>query len=184
MSAIDILEKRVEELEKQILGKRKQTDVTQTIADQLIQTKVMISSALSLRESITSLLEKMPKVNEYLDPTLFVGELESEVKRQYVLLLYPELKETAELLQKFNGLKSVLDSKHILQVNDSMGKLNELAAANLVLYEKSRDTTNDILKALQAYNDIIMSIRKLFADLDQSITELEISRLPKAKIDD
>lgn len=184
MTAIDSLEKRLEALENKVFAEKDIIDKTRSITDQLLQTKVMISSALSLRESITSLLEKMPKINEYLDPTYSVNESETELKRQYVILLYPELKETAELLHRFDDLKSMADSKAIVQISDSVGKLNELATANLALYEKSKDTTNNVIKALQTYNDITMSIRKLFANLDKSLTELEMLIHTKVKMEE
>lgn len=184
MTPVDSLEKRLEALENKVFAQKNVIDKTRTVTDQLLQTKIMIKSALSLRESITSLLEKMPKINEYLDPTYSVNESETELKRRYVILLYPELKETAELLHRFNDLKSMADSKAVVQISDSVGKMNELAAKNLALYEKSRDTTNDILKALQAYNDITFSIRKLFADLDKSLTELELLIHTKVKMEE
>lgn len=184
MASVDLLEKRLEALELQVLGKAGTKDKTQDITELLIHTKMMITSALSLREVITSILEKMPKLNEYLDPTYSVNDLETEVKRQYVMLLYPELKETAELINKFEFLKPVIDSKCILEISQSMEKLKELTAANINLYEESTKTTNDVLKALQAYNNITLSIRKLFAELDKSVTDLENSLQPKVKMEE
>lgn len=184
MASMDLLEKRLEALELQVLGKSTTKNKTQDITELLIHTKMMIASALSLREVITSILEKMPKLNEYLDPSYSVNDLETEVKRQYVMLLYPELKETAELINKFEFLKPVIDSKCILEISQSMDKLKELAVANVNLYEESKKTTNDVLKALQAYNNITLSIRKLFAELDKSVTELENSLQPKVKIEE
>lgn len=184
MGLFEILEKRVVAWEKKVLGQKNVTDKTRTITEQLLQTKVMIKSSLSLRDCITSLLEKMPKINEYLDPTYSVNESETEIKRRYVILLYPELRENAELLHRLNDVKSTVDSEAIVKISDLVGKLNELAAANLALYEKSRYITNNILKALQAYNDITMLIGKLFADLDKSVTELELSIHTQVKMEE
>lgn len=183
-AAVDLLEKRLEALELQVLGKKGSRGKAQDITELLIHTKMMIASALSLREVITSILEKMPKLNEYLDPSYSVNDLETEVKRQYVMLLYPELKETAELINKFEFLKPVVDSKCILEISQSMEKLKELTAANISLYEESTKTTNDVLKALQAYNNITVSIRKLFAELEKSVAELESSLQPKVKMEE
>lgn len=182
--SVDMLEKRLEVLEHTVIGKKKLVDKMQDVTELLIHTRMMIASALSLREVITSLLEKMPKLNEYLDPTYSANDLETELKRQYVMLLYPELKETSQLINKFENLKPVIDSKSILQVTEYLDKLNELATVNLKLYEQSRETTNNVLKALQMYNDITLSIRKLFADLDKSVTELEDSLHPKVAIEE
>lgn len=184
MASVDLLEKRLAALELQVLGKTSPNDQTQDIAELLIRTKTMINSALSLREVITSILERMPKINEYLDPSYSINDSEIEMKRQYVMLLYPELKQAAELINKFDFLKHVIDSKCILEINQNMEKLKGLTASNISLYEESTKITNDILNALQTYNNITLSVRKLFAELDRSVTELEESLKPKAKIDE
>lgn len=182
--SVDMLEKRLEALEHTITGKKKLVDKIQDVTELLIHTRMMIASALSLREVITTLLGKMPKLNEYLDPTYSANDLEIELKRQYVMLLYPELKETSQLISKFESLTPAIDSKSILQVTEHLDKLNELASVNLKIYEQSRETTTNVLKALQMYNDITISIRKLFADLDKSVTELENSLHPNVPIEE
>lgn len=181
---IDLLEKRVQALELQVVGKSTISDKTQDVTDLLIRTKMMINSALSLREVITSILEKVYKLNEYLDPAYSVSDSEMEVKRQYVMLMYPELKQTVELLNKYDCLKPVLDSESILEINQAMDKLKELTANNISLYDESTKTTNAVLKVLQTYNTITLSMRKLFADLDQSVTDLEVSLQPKMKMEE
>lgn len=183
-SAIDVLERRLEVLEKQILGKLTDVEKLQDVTELLIHTKMMITSALSLRDGINSVLEKMSTLNEYLDPTYSANDLEIELKRQSVMLLYPELKDISNQIKKFEALKPAVDSKAILQITDRLDKLNELAVANLQIFEESRAVTNNILKALQNYNDVILSIRQLFAKLDNSITELEVSLQPKVKIEE
>lgn len=184
MASIDLLEKRLEALELQIMGKSGSKGKSQDVTELLLHTKMMTASALSLREVITSILERMPKLNDYLDPSYSLNDHETEVKRRYVILLYSELKESAELIKKFEFLRPVLDSNYILEIGQSMEKLKELTAENVSLYEKSTQTTNDVLKALQTYNNITLSIRKVFVELDKSVTELENASQPKVKVEE
>lgn len=93
MDPIDLLEKRIEALELQVLPKEKSSleSKFQGITDILLQTQTMISSALSCRDAITSILRHIQTVNEYLDPCYGENDLEVEAKRHYLLELYPEV---------------------------------------------------------------------------------------------
>lgn len=93
MDAIDLLEKRIEALELQVLPREKASleSKSQAITDLLLQTQTMISSALSCREAITSILQHMTTINDYLDPCNGENDLEVEAKRHYLLELYPEV---------------------------------------------------------------------------------------------
>nr|CAI5830108.1 unnamed protein product [Callosobruchus analis] len=136
MEAIDLLEKRIAALELQVLPENSNSEAnkTQTITDLLIQTQTMITSALSCREAITSILQHMTTINEYLDPALKPA---------------------------------------------NSRELEQYAANNLSLYEESRQVTMKVLNSLQQYNDIQTSLKTLFAQLDQAVTDLEKALKPK-----
>ncbi|CAH1369256.1 hypothetical protein MTP99_010723 [Tenebrio molitor] len=182
MDSLDFLEKRIEALELQILPKNPNfaiDDKTQEISDLLLQTQTMISSALSCREAITSILQHMTTINEYLDPSNGENELEVEAKRHYLLELYPELKDTVKLISTFENLTPYTDSESILKVTELTDKLESLAVYNLKIFEESQQVTQKTVCALQQYNDIISSIKVLFSQLDKAITDLEAALLPK-----
>lgn len=113
---ISLLEKRVAALELQVFNKNADTAKNQVITDLLLQTHTMIASALSCRDNIVSILERMPLLNEYLNPSYMDNALELEARRQYVLEIYPELKRTVELVGKFQKLKLFTDSPQLEQV--------------------------------------------------------------------
>lgn len=181
MDAIDLLEKRIEALELQVLPRERASleGKSQAITDLLLQTQTMISSALSCREAITSILQHMTTINEYLDPCNGENDLEVEAKRHYLLELYPELKDTVQLIGTFQNLIPYTNSENILKVTELSDKLEQLAAANLSIYEESREVTQNVLKSLQQYNDITNSIKILFAQLDRAIVDLEVALQPK-----
>lgn len=181
MDAIDLLEKRIEALELQVLSKDTSSvaNQTQAITDLLMQTHTMITSALSCREAITSILQHMMTINEYLDPSYGENVLEVEAKRHYLLELYPELKDTVKLIGTFENLIPYADSANILKVTELSEKLDRLAVNNLSIYEESVEVTQNVLASLQKYNDITGSIKVLFAQLDRAVTDLENALQPR-----
>lgn len=182
MDPLSVLEKRIERLELQIFpkGPNLSQDVkTEDISDLLLQTQTMISSALSCREAITSILQHMTTINEYLDPTNGESELEVEAKRHYLLELYPELKDTVRLISTFENLTPYGDSQNIVKVTELCEKLESLAASNVEIFQESQEVTQNTVSALQKYNDIVESIKLLFAQLDAAVSDLEMALLPK-----
>lgn len=183
---IDLLEKRIAALELQILPEDKNTELnkTQAIADLLIQTHTMIATALSCRDVISSILEKLPIINEYLNPMYSENELELHAKRQYVLELYPELKQTAALMSEFDTVKDVTDSKVISRISDLSDKLENLTISTLSTYDECKVITCKVLESLQQYNDITKTIKILFAQLEYKVNEIETALAPKPPSDD
>ncbi|EFA03783.1 uncharacterized protein LOC658790 [Tribolium castaneum] len=182
MDSLDVLEKRIAALELQVLPKNPNfasDDKTQEITHLLLLTQTMISSALSCREAITSILQHMTTINEYLDPSNGENELEVEAKRHYLLELYPELKDTVKLISTFESLTPYTDSSSIIKVTELTDKLESLAVSNLKIFEESQEVTKKTVSALQQYNDIISTIKVLFSQLDKAITDLEVALLPK-----
>lgn len=181
MDAISLLEKRIEALELQVLPSNGTTLSTnsQTVTDLLFQTQTMITSALSCREAITSILQHMVTINEYLDPRNGANELEVEAKRHYLLELYPEIKDTVQTISGFEKLVPFIDSTNIAKVTELAEKLQQLAVSNLTIYDESREVTLKVLKSLQEYNNITSSIKILFAQLDKAVSDLELALQPK-----
>ncbi|XP_066159120.1 dynactin subunit 3 [Euwallacea fornicatus] len=181
MESIDLLEKRIEALELQILPKDKSSidGTSPAITDVLLHTQTMISSALSCRDAITSILQNMTTINDYLDPCNGENDLEVEAKRHYLLELYPELKDTVQLIRTFQNLMPFTNSENILKVTELSDKLQQLTADNLTIYEESREVTKNVLKSLQQYSDITRSISVLFIQLDRTVTDLEAALQPR-----
>lgn len=173
MNAIDILEKRIKALELVILPNEPETVKNLAITDLLLQTQTMISSALSCREAITSILSHMNTINAYLDPTNGENDIEVETKRIYLLELYPELKELVHSIGTFESLIPYTDPTNLLRVNDLSVKLEELAVANINIYEDNKIITKKVLESLQVYSDITSCIKLLFGQMDKAITDLE-----------
>lgn len=179
MDVLDLLEKRIAALELQVLPKNSDVAGSQVITDLLMQTHTMLQSALSCRESITTILNYMNTINDYLDPNNGESELEIDAKRHALLELYPELKDTVQLVSTIESLTPYTDSSNIMKVTELSGKLEQLAVTNLGIYDENREYTHNVIKCLQQYNDITSSIKILFGQLDKAMTDLEIALEPK-----
>ncbi|KAF5269254.1 hypothetical protein FQR65_LT02555 [Abscondita terminalis] len=166
MDPIDLLEKRIAALELEVLPLVKNVgrDKSQLISDLLIQTHSMTTTALSCREVITSILRRMEVINDYLNPNYCDTQLDVQDKKQYILELYPEMKKTMQLVVDFDRLRAFIDSSSINNIPTLVDKLEKLTISN--------------------YNDITMSIKILFAQLEESITNIEISLQTKGRLDD
>ncbi|XP_017785793.1 PREDICTED: uncharacterized protein LOC108568950 [Nicrophorus vespilloides] len=179
-----IMERRVAALEQMVFKGLKDIPKNQEVTELLLQAHTMIASSLSCRETILSVMQRMAILNGYLDPNYIDSELELEVKKQYILELHPELKKQVELVANIEKLKPFADSPNISQVTDLSDKLEELTITNLNTYEESKTVTDEVLDSLQRYNDITMTTRLLFAELDMRVTELELSENTKNLLDD
>ncbi|XP_018334783.1 uncharacterized protein LOC112905845 [Agrilus planipennis] len=182
MDTIDLLEKRIAQLELSILPKDIEEDVRKKhlVTDLLIQTHTMIATALSCREVVTSILQRMPEINDYLDPHYSENLLDTEQKKQYILELYPELKKTAELVVQFQKVNPFAELVDIDKLEDRL----ELATiSNADIYKESQEVTHNILKSMQQYNDIISTIKVLFMQLECSVSEIEKSLQSKPVYD-
>lgn len=144
-----------------------------TVADMLIQTNTLIASALSGRDIVNTILNRMVELNQYLDPNYYENKLNIQAKRQFILALYPEIKKYGESIQKLKSLVPVLDSQQLNNVPSLIPKLEQLTVSNLKMHEESQEVSASIAQALQQYNDIIYSISRTFVQLEDIVTRLE-----------
>nr|XP_023019176.1 dynactin subunit 3-like [Leptinotarsa decemlineata] len=175
MDPINLLESRIENLEIQIFGDKLPTTNTKNVTSLLLETHAMITSALSCREVISSMLHHLSIINEYLDPNLGVDELEAETKRYHLLQLYSELKDTVQKIGTLESLLPFIDSENIAKVTELSGNIEQLAVGNMNTYSECQEVTQNVLKSLRNYNEIISTIKILFADLDTEVSLLENS---------
>ncbi|KAF5270489.1 hypothetical protein FQA39_LY08367 [Lamprigera yunnana] len=186
MDPIDYLEKRIAALELEVLPLAKDVglDKSQLIVDLLLQTHSMTTTALSCREVITSILRRMEIINDYLNPNYYDTQLEIKDKKQYILELYPEMKKSIRLVTDFENLCAFLDSSSINNIPALVDRLEKLTISNVNTYKECKEVTNKILQTLQQYNDITTSVKVLFAQLEESITNIEITLHSRGRFDD
>lgn len=149
------------------------TVLSSSVADMLIQTNTLVASALSGREIVTTIFNRMNDLNQYLDPNYYESKLSVASQKQYILALYPEIKKYGESIHKLKTLVPVLDSTHLNNVPGLIPKLEQLTVSNLNMQEESQEVSARISEALQKYNDIIYSISRTFVQLEDILSRLE-----------
>ncbi|CAG9835819.1 unnamed protein product [Diabrotica balteata] len=180
---LDLLEKRIEALELKVFPAGDPSAIAnknQTITNILTQVQTFVTTALTCRETITSMLQCYGTLNEYLDPAGGADELEVEAKRHYILQLHPEIKDTLQTHTRIlQNLLPYVESENISKVVEMTAQLEEASVSHLNLYGEWRDTMYKMVVALQNFTDIMSSIKVLFSQLDNTLTSLEYSLQPK-----
>lgn len=185
MDPIDLLERRIAALELKVLPLEStmEENASTSVADMLIQINTLISSALSCRDVVTAILNRMNELNEYLDPSFYENRMDTDAKRQFILAVYPEIKNYGESIQKLKKLVPILDSEPLNNVPSLVPKLEQLTIANLNTQEENQQVSKNIANALQQYNDIIYCITRTFVQLEEVITQLELEMKPKVVVE-
>lgn len=181
---IDILERKIAALELKVLPMEKQEEnIKLNVTDMLLQINTLISAALSCREVVTAILNRMPELNRYLDPSFCEYQLTTESKRQFILAIYPEIKKYWESIQKLKLLVPILDSEPLQNVPTLVPKLEHLTLSTLKLHEEGQQVSKSITEALQQYNDIISLISQTLIQFEELVTQFELQMRPRVVIE-
>lgn len=180
MENLDMIESRVSALEEKILGqtkneepKRNFSDLKPMITDTLLEAQTMITSALSCRDSIGRVMDKMVRVDEYLDPLYVAQIMDVECKMTYILEMHEKLNELHEKLKIFDKLLVVLDSENIKKLLENGETIQITAAKTSEVNELSISTLDKIMKLLVGYDDMMKNVQHLFRQMNLLLTNLE-----------
>ncbi|XP_044751801.1 uncharacterized protein LOC123311774 isoform X2 [Coccinella septempunctata] len=176
MPNLDLIESRIAALEREILGianNGNTDDLKTTVTDSLIQAHTMISSALSCRDSITAVMDRMAKVDEYLDPLYVVQMIDVECKMTYVLEMHEKLKENYESLKALDKLLVILNSENINRLIDNDDRIKLALIENFAINQERLKTVENVIKVLVGYNDMMKNIKLLFRQMNLLLTNLE-----------
>ncbi|KAK9888505.1 hypothetical protein WA026_000756 [Henosepilachna vigintioctopunctata] len=178
-NTIAILESRINVLESHILGNCTKIEDVTTVTDSLLQAQTMISSALRCRDSITSVLDSMFIINEYLDPMYSEEMIDVECKMSFLMEAYESLKYSYGALGKaFQGFEKMLDSENINKLIENGNVIESASAKNLEIYEMSRDITLNVFQLLRTYNDLMKTIKMLFRQMNLILSNMEMDEQP------
>ncbi|XP_003699586.1 dynactin subunit 3 [Megachile rotundata] len=188
MGTIELLEDRIANLEKQIYGLTKANQTIDTIpknpvTDQLLNVNTLITSALSRREKANAAVERLPELNDYLDPVCESLEIPAEAKVQLLLAMAPEIKKNYEMLKQMQELMPVLETDHLKDVPELSNKLSTLNLSYLKLHDESQELNNHINELLSKYNEVITGISKSLIAMDATVLDAEIAAMPKKQLD-
>jgi chromosome condensin MukBEF ATPase and DNA-binding subunit MukB len=180
---IDLIEARLEELEKQILGNHQSTENVVPIADSLITTNALINAALVGRETASAFMRRLPELDKLLDPAVEDKARDISARTEEVLVMEPLLQQNARALNQIEKLASVLDSEAIKNVPSLTGRLEKLTLFYLDKKQEAGVATANVMDLLQQYNTIVMNITKSFVQFEDAVTRCEIDAQPRKEVD-
>lgn len=180
---IDLIEARIEELEKRILGNHRSTENVIPITDSLITTNALINASLVGREAASTFMRRLAELDKLLDPAVEDKALDLSAKMEEVLVMEPLLHQNAKALNQIQKLASVLDSEVIKNVPSLTGRLENLTLFYLDKKQEADGATANIMDLLQQYNTIIMNITKSFVQFEDTVTRFEIAAQPRKEMD-
>lgn len=187
-SVEDILGKRMAELEKKIFGlegRLKDADPlpTNNVIDNLLHVNTLISTALSGREKINTLMQRFPELQGYMDSDFEPTDLQTEVKLEYLLAMEPEIRDYAKQLQQLKESLPVLEGDRFKNLPEMSEKLNNLSLKYIELGEEAEKVNAETRAMMSRYNEIITNISKSLITLDAEISDLEKAAEPKKVMD-
>lgn len=185
MDPIGILERKIAALELKVLPLENisEENMSQSVTDMLLQINTLISSALSCREVVTAISNRMDELNTYLDPNIYGQSLDTDAKKQLMISIYPEIRKYAESIKKMKTLVPVLNSQSINNVPSLITKLEQLSILHLDMQNESQIVSRYIIEAFQKYNYIIDSLTRIFVQFEEAVTHLEIDMIQQPVIE-
>ncbi|XP_051172853.1 uncharacterized protein LOC127289119 [Leptopilina boulardi] len=187
-NSLEILEERVAALEKQIYGNvsmsaAKEKFSETPVIENLLNINTFISTALSGRESINTLINRLPELSNYLDSNFEDCDSQTDAKLEYILTSEAQIKENLRLLTEIEKLNPVLEIESMKEAPELSKKLNTLSLNYLPMNEESKALNREIHDLFNNYNSIINSISETLIQMDSKITMAEIAATPKKQVD-
>lgn len=184
----DILEHRIAELEKKVFGYGRKTNAPypmpdSNIIDSLSSANTLISSALSGREKLNTIIQRLPELKSYTESDFEEMDLQTDRKLEYILSMESEIRESAQRLKQLHELLPVLDSDRFKNLPELIEKLDKLTVNYVDLGGKTGDVKGESQNLISRYNEILTNISKNLIILDADITELEKKNEPKKVLD-
>lgn len=183
-SVEDILENRIAELEKKIFGlegkpKDGSSASESSIVEQVEHVNTLISSALSGREKLNTLIQRLPELEEYSKTDFEPVDQDIAMKLEYILTMEPEIRENVRRLNKLKELMPVLDSDRFNSVPEMSEKLASSSLRFIDLGNQASQVDEATKTMINRYNDIITNVSKTLIAMDADITLLEKEAEPK-----
>jgi len=189
MAEIDILERRLEELEVLIHGDTEKTSHRSNQPD-LLETVSTCSNAIKSATKgharIKDTYSNLPQLTSLLDSRVADKKIEAEDLQLGINMILAEEEQIRDISSKLGQIqllnKTVLDSEPIQNVSKLMGRLNTLVEITIDQQEQAQMVSKETEELLKRYNDVANSLTRQFVSWDVIVTKLELAA--QAKEDD
>lgn len=186
MEALDILEKRIDSLNR-VLGQLPDSNKTssgeENLVDSLISANTLISSSLSGRENISKVVDRTAELERYLDPNYLDSTQEIKSKEVYVNTVAPELAANFEMLEKIKSLEPALGAEYFRNIPDATEKLKEMGESAAELSQRNELIEESLILAMQRYSEIQSGITESLRAMNERLDRIEEKLQRKKEVD-
>ncbi|XP_067664684.1 dynactin subunit 3-like isoform X2 [Haliotis asinina] len=181
---IDVLEKRIERLEALVFGNADKDALYPKCIDNLSNIQSKVVAATAGRKKIPKAYERLPDLQNYLDPS-YTEELttSNDTKAEIILAEEDFLRQQATRLERMQNLEELFDSEHIKATPKLAGKLHELSQIQIKQQDQASQFNDEARACLEAYNSIVTLLSKQFVQWDEILTKAEIAAQPRKSKD-
>ncbi len=171
--ALDTLEKRLEDLERRVLGAAGSHAAAAVCVPEGGAAAALDSLAKSLGNAmeqrgdrVAPALRRTAELDRYLDPSFAEDCADAEAKADLVLSREAELREAAKLAQRLESLREVLDGNAFARVGGLEPRLRELERLQLGQMEQGAALSEETLELVGRYNEVVEELTKTFIHYD------------------
>lgn len=175
-AAVDCLEKRISELERQVLTSEE--DLLSLKGSSCLGTLNNVQKNLdrigSKYSRIAAVWKRVKELEKFLSPEfLEEATLTDDSKADIIIAGEGQLKACADQLQQVEDLKKVVTTEPIKDLPTWSAKLQPLVELHIQQKEEFDAADDRLHNLLAAYNNIINLLSKQFVQWDSSLTQIE-----------
>lgn len=182
MADIEVLERRLEELETLILGNTENTSHRSSqanVLDAVYTCSDAIKSTTKGHARIKDTYANLPQLTSLLDSGVADRKIEAEDLQLGINMILADEERIRDISAKLEQVqtlnKHVLDSEPIQNVPKFTERLNKLVEITIDQQGDAQLVTKDTEELLMRYNDIANSLTRQFVSWDVIVTKLELA---------
>ncbi|CDS40448.1 dynactin subunit 3 [Echinococcus multilocularis] len=161
---LDLLESRIYELERLILGASAmplQTSSNQTVSDLIADAQKQLSLAEKYPK-IKEILERSSELRKYMDPNFLDDQtVANAAKIRIILSLEAEMLQTARALEALQSLKSVLNHPAYSDLSSLKAKFATIQQKHVEQEVQASDFIDESSQLLETYANTTRDMSKL-----------------------
>lgn len=185
MEALDLIEKRIDNLNRilgtlPLDGEPTNVGADETLTDSLLSASTLLSSATSGRETINKFVDRSDELEKYLDPNFIEEHQDLRAKEAYLQMVAPELQETFNYLDEIKKLEPTLGAEYFRAMPDVTDKLKTMNDTTSDLAQKNDLLEESLTLAMQRYDEIHNSLKDSLRSMNERISRME-DRMNKKK---
>ncbi|KAK2162991.1 hypothetical protein NP493_1492g00005 [Ridgeia piscesae] len=183
-TGLDLVEKRLENIEKRVFGLADKDNVYPKVIDTLAGVNQKLNAAVKGRPKIENVMRKVDVLNKLVDSE-YEDEITQSVDTKMELILTEEgrLRQEATELELVKELSHLLSSEHVRAVPSMENQLQSLCKLHITQQDKTAELSDGLEGVFSHYNSAIALLSKQFVLWDKLVTELEMAAQPKKGLD-